>query len=126
MIVSYTNHHCSIRQILFILVTRSPKILNKTNVHKLFELVEKVIFFFIKVQLFCEGLKNLLNRPNDFDVYLLVKISMMIEHIFVAFSEKLNFNLNKDLVSFFISTTSSTNSLSYQPIKKSQKVDFVM
>ena len=46
-----------------------------------------------KVQLFWEDHKNMRNCPDDFDVYLVnVKTIRTIVHIFVAFSEKLNFN----------------------------------
>ena len=48
-----------------------------------------------KVQLFWEGHKNLRNRPHSFDIYLVnVKTMRTIAHIFVAFSEKLNFNVH--------------------------------
>ena len=48
---------------------------------------------FDKVQLFREGCKNLLNLPYAFDVYYVnVKTMRKIVPIFVAFSEKLNFN----------------------------------
>ena len=46
----------------------------------------------VKVQLFWEGHKNVRNRPYGFEIYLVnVKIIETIGHIFVAFSEKLNF-----------------------------------
>ena len=46
----------------------------------------------VKVQLFCEGHKNLCNLSHDFDVYWEnVKNMWKIAQIFVAFSEKLNF-----------------------------------
>ena len=49
----------------------------------------------IKVQLFWEGHKNLLNLPHGLDVYkAIVKTLRKIAQIFVAFSEKLNFNWN--------------------------------
>ena len=45
-----------------------------------------------KVQLFWEGHKNVHNCPNGFEIYLVtVKTIRTIAHIFVAFSEKLNF-----------------------------------
>ena len=45
-----------------------------------------------KVQLFWEGHKNVRNRPYGFEIYLVnVKTIRTIAHIFVAFSEKLNF-----------------------------------
>ena len=47
----------------------------------------------IKVQLFWEGHKNVRNRPYGFEIYLVyVKTIRTIAKIFVAFSEKLNFN----------------------------------
>ena len=50
------------------------------------------IIIAIKVQLFWEGHQNLRNRPDGFDIYLVnVKTMRQIAHIFVAFSEKLNF-----------------------------------
>ena len=49
---------------------------------------------FIKVQLFCEGHKNLHKLPSGFDVYYVnVKTRRKIAPIFLAFSEKLNFTL---------------------------------
>ena len=49
--------------------------------------------FIFKVQLFWEGHKNVRNRPHGFDVYKVnFKTIRTISHIFVAFSEKLNFN----------------------------------
>ena len=54
------------------------------------------MLFCFKVQLFWEGHKNLRNRPYGFDVYLVdFKSIRTIAHIFVAFSEKLNFNKKK-------------------------------
>ena len=48
-----------------------------------------------KVQLFWEGHKNVHNRPDGFDIYLVnVKTIGTIVHIFVVFSEKLNFTEN--------------------------------
>ena len=47
----------------------------------------------VKVQLLREGHKNLRNLPHGFDIYLVnVKTNKKIAQIFVAFSEKLNFN----------------------------------
>ena len=47
---------------------------------------------YCKVQLFWEGHKNVLNRPYGFEIYIVnVKTIRTIAHIFVAFSEKLNF-----------------------------------
>ena len=46
----------------------------------------------VKVQIFWEGRKNLRNRPHGFDIhYVNFKTIKTIAHIFVAFSEKLNF-----------------------------------
>ena len=46
-----------------------------------------------KVQLFWEGHKNVSNRPYGFEIYVVnVKTMRMITHIFVGFSEKLNFS----------------------------------
>ena len=46
-----------------------------------------------KVQLFWEGRKNLRHPPYGFEIYLLnVKTIRRMAQIFVAFSEKLNFN----------------------------------
>ena len=46
-----------------------------------------------KVQLFWEGHKNLHNLPHGFEIYLVnFKTMRKIAQIFVAFSEKLNFN----------------------------------
>ena len=51
----------------------------------------------VKVQILWEGHKNVRNRPNGFEIYLVnVKTIRTIAQIFVAFSEKLNFN------SFFV------------------------
>ena len=47
-------------------------------------------FLTVKVQLFWEGHKNLRNIPHGLDIYL-VNVRK-IAQIFVAFSEKLNFN----------------------------------
>ena len=48
-----------------------------------------------RVQLFWESHKNMLNRPYDFDIYLVnVKTMRTIVLILVAFSEKLNFKWN--------------------------------
>ena len=48
-----------------------------------------------KVQLFWEGHKNLRNLPRSLDIYLVnVQTMRKIAQIFVAFSEKLNFNQN--------------------------------
>jgi hypothetical protein len=45
-----------------------------------------------EVQLFSEGYKNVHNCPYGFEIYLVnVKIMRTIAHLFVAFSEKLNF-----------------------------------
>ena len=50
-----------------------------------------------KVQLFWEGHKNVRNRPYGFEIYLVnVKPIRTIAQIFVAFSEKLNFNPGHD------------------------------
>ena len=50
--------------------------------------------FNIKVQLSWEGHKNVRNRPYGFKIhYVNVKTMRMIVQIFVAFSEKLNFNV---------------------------------
>ena len=47
-----------------------------------------------KVHLFWEGHKNVCNRPYGFEIYLVnVKTLKTIAQIFVAFSEKLNFNI---------------------------------
>ena len=47
---------------------------------------------FTKVQVFLEGHKNVRNSPYDLEIYLVnVKTITTIAHIFVAFSEKLNF-----------------------------------
>ena len=49
-------------------------------------------FIIVKGQLFWEDHKNLHNPPYGFEIYLVnVKTIKMIAHIFVAFSEKLNF-----------------------------------
>ena len=48
----------------------------------------------VKIQLFWEGHKNVLNRPYGFEIYLVnVKTMRMIAQIFVTFSEKLNFKV---------------------------------
>ena len=53
----------------------------------------KVVNRFDKVQLFWKGHKNVRNGPYGFEIYLVnVKTVRTIAHIFVAFSEKLNFN----------------------------------
>ena len=50
----------------------------------------------VKVQLFWESQKNVLNRPYGFEIYLVnIKTMRMIAQIFVAFSEKLNFKGQK-------------------------------
>ena len=47
-----------------------------------------------KVQLFWEGQENLYHMPYGFDIYLVnVKTISEIAQIFVALSEKLNFNI---------------------------------
>ena len=47
----------------------------------------------IKVQLFWKSHKNVRNRPYGFEIYLEnMKTIRTIAQIFVAFSEKLNFN----------------------------------
>ena len=49
--------------------------------------------FFVKAQLFWEGHKNLRYLPYGFDIYLVtIKTINQIPPIFVAFTEKLNFN----------------------------------
>ena len=49
----------------------------------------------VKVQLFWEGHKNVRNHPYGFEIYLVnVKTIRTIAQIFVAFSEKLNFNMH--------------------------------
>ena len=54
----------------------------------------KINWISFKVQLFWEGHKNMRNRPYAFEIYLVnVKAMRTIAQIFVAFSEKLNFNL---------------------------------
>ena len=51
-----------------------------------------------KVQLFWEGHKNLRHPPYGFDIYLVnVKTIRRMTQIFVAFSEKLNFNIAEEL-----------------------------
>ena len=51
----------------------------------------------IKVQLFWESHKNLRNRPYGFEIYLVnVKTMRTIVQIFVAFSEKLNFDCSAE------------------------------
>ena len=51
-----------------------------------------VCTYIIKVHLFWEGHKNLHDHPYGFDNYLVnIKTIRKIAHIFVAFSEKLNF-----------------------------------
>ena len=51
------------------------------------------ITYIYKFQLFWEGHKSLRNLPYGFDIYLVnVKNIRQIALIFVAFSEKLNFN----------------------------------
>ena len=58
----------------------------------------------IKVQLFWEGHKNVRYRPYGFEIYLVnVKTIRTIAQIFVAFSEKLNFNKNAS-ISMYLST----------------------
>ena len=56
----------------------------------------------VKVDLFWEGHKNVRNLPYGFDIYLVnLKTIRQIVHIFVAFSEKLNFTSHLHLyVSF--------------------------
>ena len=50
--------------------------------------------FSLKVQLFWESHKNLRHRPYGFDIYLVnIKAIRTMAQIFVAFWEKLNFNL---------------------------------
>ena len=52
------------------------------------------IKIFSKVQLFCEGHKNLHHPPYGFEIYLInVKTIRRMAQTFVAFSEKLNFNI---------------------------------
>ena len=52
----------------------------------------KFQILFQKVQLFWEGYKNVRNCPNGFEIYLAnVETIRTIAHIFLAFSEKLNF-----------------------------------
>ena len=59
-----------------------------------------------KVQLFWEGHKNLRNLPHGFDIYLVsVKTMRKIAQIFVAFSEKLNFNKYNAMVKKLRPTT---------------------
>ena len=49
---------------------------------------------FDKIQLFWEGHTNVRNRPYGFEIYLVfVNTIRTIAHIFVAFSEKLNFKI---------------------------------
>ena len=49
---------------------------------------------FGNVQLFWEGHKNLRDLPHGLDIYLVnVQTMRKIVQIFVAFSEKLNFNM---------------------------------
>ena len=46
----------------------------------------------LNVQFFLEGHKNVRNSPYDLEIYFVnVKTITTIAHIFVAFSEKLNF-----------------------------------
>ena len=50
----------------------------------------------IKFSFSKEGHKNVRNCPDGFEIYLVnVKTIRTIPHIFVAFSEKLNFMYNK-------------------------------
>ena len=52
-----------------------------------------------KIQLFWEGHKNVRNRPYGFEIYLVNnKTIRTIAQIFVAFSEKLNFTRERQLV----------------------------
>ena len=52
----------------------------------------------LKVQLFWEGHKNVRNCPYGFEIYLAnVKTVRTIAQIFVAFAEKLDFNIYKML-----------------------------
>ena len=70
-------------------VISRPTIAKMSNFHP------KVMTHFcvFKVQLFWEGHKNVRNRPYGFEIYLVnVKTMRTIAQIFVAFSEKLNFN----------------------------------
>ena len=47
----------------------------------------------VKVPLLRERHKNLRNLPHGFDIYLVnIKTIIKIAQVFVAFSEKLNFN----------------------------------
>ena len=56
-----------------------------------------------KVQFFWEGHKNLHNLPHGFEIYLVnIKTMRKIAQIFVAFSEKLNFNISGSLCSITI------------------------
>ena len=64
---------------------------------------------YFKVQLFWGSHKNVLNRPYGFEIYLVnVKTISTIAQIFVAFSEKLNFKLQKELflVHMYLTTVS--------------------
>ena len=71
--------------------------ISKANVSRKTKNVEFLsnhdVIFGFKVQLFWEGHKNVRNRPYSFEIYLVnVKTIRTIAQIFVAFSEKLNFN----------------------------------
>ena len=71
---------------------------NISQSHKDFnELVKYILSKVSKVQLFLEGHKNLPHPPYGFDIYLVNDKTMRrVAHIFVAFSEKLNFSMKQE------------------------------
>ena len=71
---------------------------NISRKHKDFnKLVKYILSKVSKVQLFWEDHKNVHHPPYGFDVYLVnVKTVRRVAHIFVAFSEKLNFSMKQE------------------------------
>ena len=68
----------------------------------------------IKVQLFWEGHKN---HPYGFEIYLVdVKTMKTIAQIFVAFSEKMNFNMNDKWLWWAVRSCKSLPSKNYCPL----------
>ena len=71
-------------------------------------MIGRLVPAFIKVQLFWEGHKNVRNHPYGFEIYLVnIKTIRTIAQIFVAFSEKLNFNTKYHLKWKFVAKTIS-------------------
>ena len=59
-------------------------------------------------------IKNVLNRPYGFEIYLVnVKTMRTIAQIFVAFSKKVNFNMNNKWLCWAVSSCKSLLSKNY-------------